>query len=321
MNDWLRGFIENATNNKYTGIGDQSEKMSGSGNRFLFIIDMQNDFLNGSLAVDGGNDILNPIALEARKINQYKHIIFSKDYHPDEHCSFRNGMPKHCVQGTEGSCINRTFITMLGHQLPKQNNYSVIFKAVHPETESFSAVPFSKAHQYVGDDRCKDNNKEYTGGYYVKKPTGVRYDALEALNFNGKLDFKGEKPNVEKFNLQTLGISTNDVIEICGLAGDFCVKETALGIREFCNDKNLKNIKIIVHHELTRYVYIGGNFVTPYDDITTAYKEYGILYHVPNHIAGKRRTRKNNKKKRSIRKKRNSKSKGKKSRKQRRRTK
>ena len=321
MNDWLSGFIENANNNDYTGIGDQSNKISGSGNRFLFIIDMQNDFLDGSLAVNGGIDILKPIADKASMSTQYKHIIFSKDYHPDEHCSFRNGMPEHCVQGTTGANINSTFKEMLVKRLTNQKKYSVIFKAVHPETESFSAVPFSKAHQYVGDKKCKHDNIEYTGGYYLTKSNGQHVDALDALEFNGELVFKGVKQNVEKFNLQTLDINNNDVIEICGLAGDFCVKETALGIREFCKNNNLKDVKIIVHHQLTRYVYNGSNFVTPYNDITTAYKDYGILYHVPTRTAGKRRTRKNNKKKRSIRKKRNSKSKGKKSRKQRRRTK
>ena len=70
----------------------------------LIVVDVQNDFMpGGSLPVPDGDkvaDYVNDI------INNYDVVVFSKDWHPDNHCSFdKNGgpWPTHCVQQEEGS--------------------------------------------------------------------------------------------------------------------------------------------------------------------------------------------------------------------------
>ena len=52
----------------------------------LLVIDVQNCFLKGgSLAVDGGNEII-PLINDLRK--EFKTVVFTQDWHCDDHVSF-----------------------------------------------------------------------------------------------------------------------------------------------------------------------------------------------------------------------------------------
>ena len=55
--------------------------------RTLLVIDMQNDFISGSLAVQGAEELLAPLS-EVMKDNVWDQIIFTKDWHPANHVSF-----------------------------------------------------------------------------------------------------------------------------------------------------------------------------------------------------------------------------------------
>lgn len=74
----------------------------------LCIVDMQQDFLpGGPLAVAEADDIV-PIAnrLAALFANRSLPVIASRDWHPEDHCSFEdNGgeWPVHCVANTPGA--------------------------------------------------------------------------------------------------------------------------------------------------------------------------------------------------------------------------
>ena len=75
----------------------------------LVIVDVQNDFISGTLRIEGARSILEPIKQFIKK-NQSNidKIIFTVDWHPYNHCSFKeNGgkWPQHCVQFTPGACI------------------------------------------------------------------------------------------------------------------------------------------------------------------------------------------------------------------------
>ena len=74
----------------------------------LIVVDIQNDFCpGGSLAIKQGDRIIKPInelisAFEKARLP----ILFTRDWHPVDHCSFkaRGGpWPPHCVQGTYGA--------------------------------------------------------------------------------------------------------------------------------------------------------------------------------------------------------------------------
>jgi nicotinamidase/pyrazinamidase len=74
----------------------------------LLIIDMQNDFLpGGALGVASGHEVVAPInhLIELFR-EQGLPIVASRDWHPNDHCSFAEQggpWPPHCVAGTPGA--------------------------------------------------------------------------------------------------------------------------------------------------------------------------------------------------------------------------
>lgn len=74
----------------------------------LLVVDMQNDFcMGGSLAVPDADLVIRPIN---SMLLAFSHLVFSRDWHPADHCSFsdtpeyRDGSwPSHCVQYSPGA--------------------------------------------------------------------------------------------------------------------------------------------------------------------------------------------------------------------------
>ena len=138
-------------------------------NSALIVVDMQNDFINGALAVPNADTII-PIVNEYIKLFEKNNlmIVFTRDWHPENHCSFKeNGgiWPKHCVQNTFGAEFHK--------DLYMPTNKYIISKAFLPDLEAYSA--FEKTEL---DDLLKKNNI--------------------------------------------------DTVFVCGLATDYCVKQTVL---------------------------------------------------------------------------------------------
>ncbi len=77
----------------------------------LLIVDAQNDFFpGGALPVPEGDKIVPVINnwIKTAEKNQLP-IIFSRDWHPKNHCSFQaqgGSWPSHCVQNSQGAEIH-----------------------------------------------------------------------------------------------------------------------------------------------------------------------------------------------------------------------
>lgn len=105
-------------------------------NDALLIADIQNDFLpGGALGISGGDEII-PILL--RYLHRFHiqglPIYLTRDWHPPNHCSFRNrgGLwPVHCVAGSPGS--------LPPPSLEAPASAVIIYKAIDPELEAYSA--------------------------------------------------------------------------------------------------------------------------------------------------------------------------------------
>ena len=76
-----------------------------TGRKILLVVDVQRDFIDGSLAVPGAEAII-------PEINGIKNgadlVYFTLDWHPKDHCSFKaNGgqWPEHCVHYTLGASL------------------------------------------------------------------------------------------------------------------------------------------------------------------------------------------------------------------------
>lgn len=102
----------------------------------LVVVDIQNDFVTGSLSVPQAPEVVAPInrvihAFAARGLP----VFATRDWHPPDHCSFvaRGGpWPVHCVVGTTGA----DFVP--GLRLP--DDVIHIHKATERDTEAYSAL-------------------------------------------------------------------------------------------------------------------------------------------------------------------------------------
>lgn len=178
----------------------------------LLVIDMQVDFITGSLAVPDGPSVIDPV----KEIIQLPfHARYaSKDWHPSGHISFASShpgkalfglttiyppkhlvvakgqdvnsiaqrgleqvlWPDHCVQGTRGA--------QLVEPLREDQFDAIILKGMDPGVECYSAF---------------------------KDPWGLLVSNLEAL-------------------LREKGVTD---LYIVGVAGDYCVKESAIDAAKF----------------------------------------------------------------------------------------
>jgi nicotinamidase/pyrazinamidase len=118
----------------------------------LLIIDVQNDFLpGGSLGVPGGNDVV-PVLLRYLSLFEAKGlpIFASRDWHPRDHCSFREQggpWPPHCVAGTRGAELPARMV------LPP--SAVLLDKALSPEKDAYSAFEGTRLHELLRDRKSR----------------------------------------------------------------------------------------------------------------------------------------------------------------------
>ncbi len=101
----------------------------------LLIVDVQKDFLpGGALAVPGGDEIVPVLNHYIERFLQKGLPIFAtRDWHPPNHCSFRDqggAWPPHCVAGSEGA--------EYADDLHLPADAEIISKATRPEFEAYS---------------------------------------------------------------------------------------------------------------------------------------------------------------------------------------
>jgi nicotinamidase-related amidase len=167
-------------------------------NNVLVVVDCQKDFISGSLPVKGAAKAVKNI-LSLIKSGVINEVIFTADYHPVNHSSFKeNGgeWPRHCVEYTEGAGINDELINaVVENQIP----YVVIPKGTDPKVENYSAFKLIN----VFDEDVFE---------YGLAP---HYD-------------NAEKPGL---SLCTDPDAMNDNVIVCGLAGDVCVLNTLKALK------------------------------------------------------------------------------------------
>lgn len=171
----------------------------------LVVVDCQNDFIEGGkLPVNGASEAINNIIKLLNSSDRPDEVIFTVDWHPYNHCSFKeNGgeWPMHCVQFTNGAAIKDDLInTCIKNKIP----YGVATKGQDPSKENYTAFNF-----------VYENDNIYT---YSLAP-----------------HFDPEKVTLDFFK-DTDDNSEFDDIIVCGLAGDVCVLNT-LKVLEKINPK------------------------------------------------------------------------------------
>jgi nicotinamidase/pyrazinamidase len=76
----------------------------------LVAVDVQNDFISGSLAVNEGEQVVEPLNDVAAAVRQSGgDVVFTRDWHPCNTLHF-NDWPAHCVRHTEGAAFHPDLI-------------------------------------------------------------------------------------------------------------------------------------------------------------------------------------------------------------------
>jgi nicotinamidase/pyrazinamidase len=119
----------------------------------LIVVDVQNDFLpGGALAVPDGDAVIAPLNHVLDIFHTRGLPIFaSRDWHPPNHCSFREQggpWPPHCIADSEGAQFPKRL------QLPAFT--AIISKATTPTKDAYSAfedTPLAMQLQMYGVKR------------------------------------------------------------------------------------------------------------------------------------------------------------------------
>ena len=112
----------------------------------LIVTDIQNDFCpGGALAVPGGDEVIPVLnAYQERVLAAGGVIVFTRDWHPANHSSFReNGgiWPVHCVQNTPGAAFHP--------DLKFPPTAVLVSKATDPEKEAYSSFEGTDLQVYL----------------------------------------------------------------------------------------------------------------------------------------------------------------------------
>lgn len=180
----------------------------------LILVDIQHDFIDGSLAVPDATSILPEVKtlLAPSTASAWDLIVTTQDFHPAGHISFASShagkepfheiqvphpilgeqammpqmlWPDHCVQGTRGSELHPSLVDELSH---------------HPST-------YDSAH------------------HNVQKGTELNCDGYSGFALNGYVRFTRLVRLLAEHQIERLVIA--------GLATDYCCKATIVDARKF----------------------------------------------------------------------------------------
>jgi nicotinamidase-related amidase len=200
--------------------------------------------------------------------SNYKYVIFTRDYHPVGHSSFSpvfnnapmlcrdcnsltGNFPAHCVQGFEGSLFIPE-IEILIRTAKYSDRIKILFKGMHMDSDSFTAVPknvIDKKSSNLNHATCTSCSS--VTGAYILQSNGYEAVLKKSVNYNEtvSIDNKTEFRNFVKMDYTKLE-ENNDIthFEVCGLAGDYCVRDTVLALNQMFPNK-----QIVLLNDFTRY--------------------------------------------------------------------
>ncbi|KAK3738348.1 hypothetical protein QZH41_014330, partial [Actinostola sp. cb2023] len=177
----------------------------------LLIVDVQNDFISGSLALkhcpacEDGYDVVNVIngILNHR---HFDHIVYTLDWHPQNHCSFIDNVHLYAVHESSPVAAQdaKVFDTVVYSEpvVVKQKLWPV-----HCVQDSWGAELHKELRAPEKEDHlCKKGYQPYIDSYSAFWSSGhfCHTDLFKILLKKGVTD-----------------------VYICGLAIDYCVKFTA----------------------------------------------------------------------------------------------
>jgi len=179
----------------------------------LLVIDVQNDFISGALALrncpagEEGEEVVEVIN-DLRERNSFDLVAFSLDWHPAEHCSFHSNVSKYPVHESSplkaDTCKIMDVVTYDGEAVLEQ-----VMWPDHCVQNSHGA----KLHEKLKVDDIPPD-------HLIKKGQRCDVDSYSAFWDNGRLTQTKLLPLLQNNNITD--------VYVVGLAFDFCVAYTAL---------------------------------------------------------------------------------------------
>jgi nicotinamidase/pyrazinamidase len=183
----------------------------------LIVVHVQNDFVEGgTLAVPGGKEVVVPMNryIQAFHSKQLP-IIATRDWHPHDHCSFRDQggpWPPHCIQGSPGA----QFVAEL--LLPP--DITIVSSATQTHKEAYSGFEHTELHRHL---QALGAKRLFVGGLAtdycvlatVRDGLALHYevfllgDAVRAVNVHPN---DGAKAQAEMERLGAVPIRVTDIV-------------------------------------------------------------------------------------------------------------
>ena len=155
--------------------------------KILLVVDLQKDFIYGSLTVPGATQVL-PAINEVK--DRFDLVYFTLDWHPVDHCSFREQggpWPVHCVHHTAGAALDEGVLS----GIPEQKTRFILKGRVQAPEEYGAFVGFDPAHQDLFEPGDEVVVCGIAAEYCVLETLKNLYAISERIGFTVKVYLKG----------------------------------------------------------------------------------------------------------------------------------
>lgn len=185
---------------------------------FCLVIDMQNDFISGSLGSDEAKKIVPNVVKYIE--NHRAHYIFTRDTHGEEEKYLKTNEGKHlpvshCVKGTDGWQINKDVLAAVE---TSKNTYTVVDKNTFGTFKIKEII--TSLHDYIHIGEWREHPNETDGHDLNITIMGLDTDICVITN---ALIVKTAFPEAEV-----------NVIENCCAGSSVLKHESALSVMESC---------------------------------------------------------------------------------------
>jgi len=190
--------------------------------RCLLVIDVQNDFISGTLAVKAAEQVV-PVINQMRKDLHFDVVAVSKDWHPHTHCSFHESF----VDNPPGSRPSELHAS-LSQEKRDVSEGSAMFSEVTltaPNGQPMGQVLWPRhCVQDSWGSRMHEDLHVQSTDLIVCKGTNPMIDSYSAFHDNMKLQPTGLSDQLRKRRVSH--------VYVVGIALDYCVCFTALHAAE-----------------------------------------------------------------------------------------
>lgn len=123
-------------------------------NKLLILTDVQYDFINGSLAVDGAPEMMEALAayISTLPAGTFKNIVMTADFHPWNHSSFKESggtWPVHCLQFSHGGAIFQPILDAVYKHGAEE--VTMLIKGNNPAVDEYSVLQNPESGQRLVD--------------------------------------------------------------------------------------------------------------------------------------------------------------------------